>query len=58
MGVNMEMLYKCDICKKIIKDKDEKVFAGYRWGPEHIFCSKCGKPINDFLKRHKFERKD
>ncbi|MFH1287647.1 MAG: hypothetical protein ABII25_03015 [bacterium] len=48
----MEMLYRCDICKKIIEDKDSKIFAGNDMVcSQHVFCSKCGKPIIDFLKK-------
>ena len=44
-------LTKCDICKKVIKGDSVKAGIGF-WGRED-FCSKCGKPILDFLKKHK-----
>lgn len=46
--VNMAMLYKCDGCKRIIEDKDEKVFAGYRWGGEHIFVPNAASRLFTF----------
>jgi len=47
---------KCDICKKEIKGYP--VRAGYGFLSEKDFCSKCGKPVTDFLNKHKFENLD
>ena len=47
---------KCDICKKNLKD--ESVRAGFSFFGAKDFCFKCGKPILDFLKKHKFISKD
>ena len=46
------LVFKCDICKKEIKDRTKIVkigtdFSGYS------FCFTCGKPVLDFLKKHK-----
>ena len=50
---------KCDLCKKIIKDRDKAVSVGssgifYR----KEFCQKCAKPIINFLKKNKLFKKD
>jgi hypothetical protein len=43
---------KCDICKKQIKNKEERIYASQQWLlSSHLFCAKCGKPILNFLKR-------
>ena len=42
---------KCDICKNKLKSKP--VRAGVGVFGEKDFCLKCGKPILDFLKKHK-----
>ena len=39
---------KCDICKKQIKDHDEKITAGLGWRASEM-CLNCGKPILNFL---------
>ena len=52
-GMNVK---KCDICKKKLKGDPVKAGVGY-FGRED-FCLSCGKPILDFLKKHKFISKD
>jgi len=47
---------KCDICKK--KLKDDPIRAGFGYFVGNDFCSKCGKPLIDFLKKHKFINKE
>ena len=47
---------KCDICKKNLKD--ESVRAGFSFFGAKDFCLSCGKPILDFLKKHKFINKN
>ena len=42
---------KCDICKKVIKE--DSVRAGFGFFQAKDFCLKCGKPVLDFLKKHK-----
>ena len=42
---------KCDICGKKLTGKPIKAGIGF-WGGND-FCLKCGKPILDFLKKHK-----
>jgi rRNA maturation endonuclease Nob1 len=44
-------LTKCDICGKKLKNKPVKAGIGYF--ADKDFCSKCGKPILDFLKKYK-----
>ena len=45
---------KCDICKKEIKDRKQKVSASHGGYLQHFeFCADCGKPIEKFLKKHK-----
>ena len=44
-------LVKCDICKKNIQGNPLK--AGASLFTCKDFCLKCGKPILDFLKKHK-----
>jgi len=46
------LIRKCDICKKEIKDRHEEIVAGIEW-PTYSFCSRCGKPIIAFFKKHK-----
>ncbi|MBU0732226.1 hypothetical protein KKC88_05085 [Patescibacteria group bacterium] len=41
---------KCDKCKKIIKQKEVMVDAGYP--NRYELCLDCGKPIITFLKRN------
>jgi len=47
---------KCDICKKSIKGFP--IRAGADFFSDKDFCSKCGKPILDFLKKHKLVKKE
>lgn len=49
-------LTKCDICRKSIKGDPVKAGIGF-FGRED-FCLKCGKPVLDFLKKHKFINKN
>ena len=49
-------LTKCDICKK--KLKGDPVQAGIGFFRNKDFCLSCGKPIVDFLKKHKFINED
>ncbi|MFA4975059.1 MAG: hypothetical protein WC577_00015 [Candidatus Paceibacterota bacterium] len=44
-------LVKCDICKKKLKDSPVKAGIGYF--ADKDFCLKYGKPVLDFLKKHK-----
>jgi DNA-directed RNA polymerase subunit RPC12/RpoP len=46
------LIYKCDICKKEIKNRHEEIVAGLQWAT-YSFCSLCGKPIITFFKKHK-----
>lgn len=49
------IIYKCDNCKKDIKEKDGAVSAGFGDGwRTHLFCAKCAKPVADFLNKHGF----
>jgi len=43
---------KCDLCKKNIKDAP--IIAGVGFFPNAELCERCGKPIKNFLERHKF----
>ena len=48
------ILYKCDRCKKNIKE-NETVSAGFGGMLQtKIFCAKCAKPVADFLNKHGF----
>ena len=49
-------LTKCDICKKNLKGKSVKAGTGLFGGND--FCFKCGKPILDFLKKHKLIKEE
>ena len=44
--------FKCDLCKKNIKGKP--ITAGFDFLTHVDLCEKCGKPIKNFLKKHKF----
>ena len=46
------LVIKCDLCKKDIKGKP--ITASFGFGTNTHLCEKCGKPIKDFLKKHKF----
>ncbi len=48
LGMNVK---KCDICKKKLKDEPVRAGMGYFVGND--FCLKCGKPVLDFLEKHK-----
>lgn len=43
---------KCDLCKKKIKEKP--VIAGRGILEQFELCERCGAPILEFLKKHKF----
>jgi hypothetical protein len=47
---------KCDICKK--KIMGSPVRAGADFFSDRDFCSKCGKPILDFLKKFNLIKED
>ena len=47
---------KCDICNKRLET--HSVRAGIGILREKDFCYTCGKPILDFLKKHKFIKKE
>jgi len=47
---------KCDICKKKISDNSVKAGVGFM-GTKDL-CLTCGKPIIDFLKKHKLISED
>ncbi len=47
---------KCDICKKTLKSNP--VRAGIGFFPKNEFCLDCGKPILDFLKKHKLIKEE
>lgn len=44
--------YRCDICKKAVKDRDNSPTAGFGY-KFFQFCQKCGSPILKFLKSRK-----
>ncbi len=48
---------KCDVCKKRIKDSPI-IRAGADYFSDKDFCLKCGKPILDFLKKHKLVKEE
>ena len=43
---------KCDICGKKLTGKPVRAGIGFFTGND--FCSKCAKPILNFLKKYKF----
>lgn len=48
------IIYKCDNCKKAIKQKEE-ITAGFGgFMNSHNFCQKCAKPVAVFLNKHGF----
>ncbi len=47
---------KYDICKKSLQG--DPVKAGLGFFREKDFCLDCGKPILNFLKKHKFINKE
>jgi len=46
-------VYKCDICKKEIKDDKEIRVSPAGLLSRFTFCLTCGKPVLVFLKKHK-----
>jgi len=48
---------KCDICKKKI-EYDTMIRIGVSRHSDKDFCLKCGKPILDFLKKHKLIKEE
>lgn len=49
---------KCDICHKIIKDKENSAFLRIRENFGFFeFCQKCSQPIINFLKSKKLLKK-
>ena len=53
----MAIIYKCDLCRKEIKDPVVTVGYGHLFGG-YSLCEKCGKPVNEFLKKRKLSKKD
>ena len=52
------LVYRCDICKKIIEDRETSVFAGLGNSfSTNCFCADCGKPIRKFLEKNKLVEK-
>ena len=49
-------LTKCDICSK--KIEGNSVRAGVAFLGSKDFCLACGKPIINFLKKHKLLKED
>lgn len=47
---------KCDIYKKTTKDNSVRAGMGFFGSKD--FCLTCGKPIIDFLKKHKLLKED
>ena len=46
------LITRCDICKKEIKNCEHIVLAGTGSSfATNSFCSDCGKPVLDFLKK-------
>lgn len=50
------LVFKCDLCKKEIKDRKKLIKVGINF-PEFCLCSACGKPVLDFLKKNKLLEK-
>jgi len=46
-------IYKCDLCKREIKDSKEMVTAAIGHGTGYCFCAGCGKPIVGVLRKLK-----
>jgi len=45
-------VYKCDICKKVLKDYKEQVGINTNGRlSEFLFCLSCAKPALQFLKK-------
>ncbi len=51
------LVYKCDLCKKILKDREKSVTAGFGWDSK-VLCTDCGKPVVKFLLQQKLIEKD
>lgn len=52
------LMFKYDVCKKEIKDRTMTVKIGTDFSQSY-FCFTCGKPVLDFLKKHKlFDSKE
>jgi hypothetical protein len=53
------LVYKCDICKKVIKDKENSSVSVGTYFRNKTLCNKCGKPILDFMiKNNLIEKKE
>ncbi|MDP3730898.1 MAG: hypothetical protein Q8R34_00110 [bacterium] len=46
------LVTKCDICKKEIKGETTYASMSGYWD-RRAFCSKCGKPVTDFLNKYR-----
>jgi len=46
------LVTKCDLCKKVINDREDVVTAGLGWD-RYSLCARCGKPIVVLLKKRK-----
>lgn len=53
----MALVFKCDLCRKEIKDLVVTVGYGHSFGGYNL-CGKCGKPVINFLKKKKLIKKD
>lgn len=50
-------LDQCDICKQSITDFDQQVFVGYGIPDlQYSFCSRCARPIIEFLKQRSLRK--
>ena len=47
------LVYHCDICKKVIKEKEVIISARVDIMPSFSFCAKCGEPVKKFLEKNK-----
>lgn len=47
------LVTKCDLCKRVIKDREEIVTAGVGMWNRYSLCVRCGKPIVVLLKKRK-----
>ncbi len=45
------LVYKCDSCKKSVKDKGTAVSVNAGYFQSCLLCKVCGKPILDVLKK-------
>ncbi len=46
-------VYKCDLCKREIKESKEMVTAGIGHGSGYSLCARCGKPLLAWLRKRK-----